>query len=166
MKAQRTAIIAFLLGGAAGALAGQALPGGLRRRGRAPSGDGWTEVDYRGIADGRDHRDGRAAEQRRALIEACIGIADHARDGDPALWRRVTDALAKVGVTTVVPDGAPFDPGIHNALHDEPTDDPARHLTVAATDKPGYADGGDWLRRPVVVVYRHGADTDSGADAD
>jgi hypothetical protein len=99
-----------------------------------------------------------AAKQRAQLVEACIGLADLTRDGNEALWERITDALNAVGVATVIPDGGTFDTAQHDAVDRQPTPDPALHLTIASTDMPGYRDGKRWLRRPQVVVYRHQKD--------
>ena len=97
------------------------------------------------------------AAQRRDLVDAFIGIADAVRDGDDSLWRQVTDALAAAGVTTVAPDGEPFDPERHVPVLAEPTEDAKLHQTVAATGTVGYLDGKTWLRRPEVAVYEQGS---------
>ncbi|MGI8332378.1 nucleotide exchange factor GrpE [Actinomadura scrupuli] len=97
------------------------------------------------------------AAQRRDLIDASIAIADAVRDRDETLWRQVTDALAAAGVTTVAPDGEPFDPERHVPVLAEPTEDAKLHQTVAATGTVGYLDGKTWLRRPEVSVYEQDA---------
>lgn len=101
--------------------------------------------------------DTAAADQRRLLVESLIGLADLVRDSNEALWERISDALAAVGVTTVIPDGGSFDTAQHDAVDRQPTADPDLHMTIASTDMAGYRDGGRWLRRPQVVVYRHQA---------
>jgi hypothetical protein len=100
-------------------------------------------------------------EQRRLLVDACIGLADLVRGNNEALWERITDALAAVDVTTVVPDSHAFDTAQHDAVdrqpapNPDPDPDPSLHLTIASTDMAGYRDGAEWLRRPQVVVYRY-----------
>jgi len=95
-----------------------------------------------------------AAEQRRLLIDACIGIADHARHVNEALWERARQGLTRAGVAVVIPDGEPFDPDVHMSLRPEWTKDPALAGLVYSTIRVGYRDGQVWLRRPEVSVYR------------
>jgi hypothetical protein len=90
--------------------------------------------------------------ERRALIELCLYARDRANSRAAA--DRIDSGLAALGVTTLRPDGQQFDPGQHEAAASVPTDDPARHGTVAETEVPGYADRGVVVRPPVVSVYR------------
>jgi molecular chaperone GrpE len=90
--------------------------------------------------------------ERRALIELCLYARDRANSRAAA--DRIDSGLAELGVTTLRPDGQQFDPGQHEAAASVPTDDPARHGTVAETEVPGYADRGVVVRPPVVSVYR------------
>jgi hypothetical protein len=95
-----------------------------------------------------------ASVDREALVGACIELSDRLRDANPALWRRLCQGLAAVGVEAVVADGQRFDPETHDAVGRESTTDAARHLTVASTEFCGFTDRGRLLRRPEVVVYR------------
>jgi molecular chaperone GrpE len=90
--------------------------------------------------------------ERRGLIELCLYARDRANSRAAA--DRIDSGLADLGVTTLRPDGQQFDPGQHEAAASVPTDDPARHGTVAETEVPGYADRGVVVRPPVVSVYR------------
>jgi molecular chaperone GrpE len=90
--------------------------------------------------------------ERRALIELCLYARD--RVNSSAAADRIDAGLAELGITMLRPDGRPFDPAQHEAAASVPTDDPARHGTVAETEVPGYADRGVVVRPPVVSVYR------------
>ncbi|WFE29282.1 nucleotide exchange factor GrpE [Solwaraspora sp. WMMD791] len=128
-----------------------------------------TDVDEDAAPDGTDQVEpdagptspggagepaGGADTDRTELVRICIDLADRLRDQEPALWQRLTDRLSDAGVQTVLADGERFDPQVHEAVGQVPTDDPAAHLLVASTEFAGYRDGGAWLRRPEVVVYR------------
>jgi len=91
-------------------------------------------------------------DERRALIELCLYARDRANSSAAA--DRIDAGLAGLGITSLRPDGQQFDPGQHEAAASVPTDDPARHGTVAETEVPGYADRGMVVRPPVVSVYR------------
>lgn len=97
----------------------------------------------------------QARSQRAALAEALMGLRDQLPSA--ALGDEAARALAAVGITEVRPDGQPFDPSRHHAVDQVETDDPARHNTVASTERPGYADGDRLVRQPEVVVARHGS---------
>jgi len=129
--------------------------------------DGVTGYDYAGYNGEVDGDEGyvayaevapqlaeleRLRGERRALIELCLYARD--RVNSVAAADRIDAGLAALGITTLRPDGAPFDPGQHEAAASVPTDDPARHGTVAETEVPGYADRGVVVRPPVVSVYR------------
>ena len=90
--------------------------------------------------------------ERAALIQACIYVRD--RTTSKALAERLGAALQQVGVKTIEPAGARFDPAHHEAGGAAPSDDPAKVGTIAAVEVPGYADRGQLLRPPVVTVYQ------------
>ncbi|MFC0863377.1 nucleotide exchange factor GrpE [Sphaerimonospora cavernae] len=113
----------------------------------------WAEIDYEDLAGGPAEEPAAQPARDGELIGICIDIANRLRDDNPALWERLNERLAKVGVDAVVPDGEPFDPEVYDAVDRQPTDDPARHLTVASTLFAGYSDRGTWVRRPEVIVY-------------
>ena len=96
----------------------------------------------------------RLQQERTALIELCLYARD--RVASAAAAERVDAGLAGLGITPLRPDGERFDPARHEAAATVPTEDPARHGTVAETEVPGYADRGALVRPPVVSVYRRG----------
>jgi molecular chaperone GrpE len=67
----------------------------------------------------------------------------------------LVDALAEVGVEPYEPDGARFDPELHEAVGRRMTAEAALDGLVAGTQRPGYRDGGEDLRPPGVLVWRH-----------
>jgi molecular chaperone GrpE (heat shock protein) len=77
---------------------------------------------------------------------------------DRATSKAIADVLGRslqeVGVSTVAPVGARFDPAHHEAGGATPTTDPALAGTIAAVEVPGYVDRGVVLRAPVVTVYK------------
>ncbi|MEJ7648044.1 MAG: nucleotide exchange factor GrpE [Nakamurella sp.] len=94
------------------------------------------------------------AAERRALLELLIYAWDRARS--PGVWERLTTGLAAIGVSVERPDGAAFDPALHEVGGVQSTDDPALVDTVAETEVVGFTDRGTVLREPIVVVYRRG----------
>ena len=93
-------------------------------------------------------------QQRVVLVEALIALRD--KLPSTALGDEAAQALAAVGIHEVRPEGMAFDPAHHRAVHQVATDDPARHNTVAAVERPGYGDGTSTIRPPEVVVAVHG----------
>ena len=79
--------------------------------------------------------------------------------------------LARVASIGLTP-GRDFDPSKLSALDREavdavPTDDPARHRTIASVERPGYLDGDRLIRPAQVVVHRYdGAPADRGVAGD
>lgn len=93
--------------------------------------------------------------QRVVLVEALIALRDKLPSA--ALGDEAAQALAAAGIVEVRPEGMAFDPAHHRAVHQVATDDPARHNTVAAVERPGYSDGTSTIRQPEVVVAVHGS---------
>ena len=93
-------------------------------------------------------------QQRVVLVEALIALRDKLPSA--ALGDEAAQALAAAGIHEVRPEGMAFDPAHHRAVHQVATDDPARHNTVAAVERPGYSDGTSTIRQPEVVVAVHG----------
>ena len=91
------------------------------------------------------------ATERRALISLCLYALDRARSA--GVVERLEAGLAEVGVQAVRPDGARFDPAVHEAGGAEPTDDPALVGLIAETEAAGFVDRGQSLRAPIVIVY-------------
>ncbi|WP_141134533.1 nucleotide exchange factor GrpE [Haloechinothrix alba] len=128
----------------------------FRRRARVPASTGRAErVERAGgtePAAAPSETDMRQLENdRRALIELCLYAIDRARSGGVA--GRLEEGLAGVGVTAVRPDGARFDPGVHEAGGTVPTVDPMLDGVIAETEVAGFVDGETVLRVPVVTVY-------------
>src|SRR5690606_21730091 len=71
-------------------------------------------------------------QERSTLVQACIYVRDRATS--KALADRLGWALQEVGVTTVVPTGARFDPAHHEAGGSAVTNDPAKVGTIAAVE--------------------------------
>lgn len=92
--------------------------------------------------------------QRVVLVEALIALRDQLPSA--ALGQEALQALEGAGVTEVAPVGQPFDAGQHHAVHQEATDDPARHGTIVSVERPGYRDGTTVIRQPEVVVAMNG----------
>ncbi|MGH3729411.1 MAG: hypothetical protein ACRDTU_11775 [Micromonosporaceae bacterium] len=131
----------LLAAGAVGALAFA-----RRKEATAPSA---AAVSDNGVsATQREQSDG----ERSTLIQTCIYVRDRATS--KALQDRLGWALQEVGVATVSPAGARFDPAHHEAGGSATTNDPSRVGTIAAVEVPGYIDRGVVLRAPVVTVYR------------
>jgi molecular chaperone GrpE (heat shock protein) len=93
------------------------------------------------------------AHQREALVRAAIDIRDHLTSA--ALADRLGQALWAAGVGEVRADGEPFDPQRHQAVDHVATAERSLDGTVAATERPGYVDGGAVVRPPQVVVHRY-----------
>jgi molecular chaperone GrpE len=95
----------------------------------------------------------RLVRERKALVDACIIVAD--QSGSEMLREHVTEALEVAGVQAIRADGERFDQERHRAVGRVPTEDASRHGVVASTQLEGYADGDDVIRKPEVLVYRH-----------
>lgn len=102
-----------------------------------------------------DQTSAQRAEQleaeRSTLVQTCVYVRDRATS--KALADRLGWALQEVGVSTVTPNGARFDPAHHEAGGSAPTADPAQVGAIAAVEVPGYVDRRVVLRAPVVTVY-------------
>lgn len=94
----------------------------------------------------------QAEGERGTLVQTCVYVRDRATS--KAIADTLGRALQDVGVSTVAPVGARFDPAHHEAGGATPASDPAQVGTIAAVEVPGYVDRGIALRAPVVTVYR------------
>lgn len=90
--------------------------------------------------------------ERRQLIDLLIYAWDRAKS--PGVWERLTEGLGAVGVSILRPDGESFDPARHEVGGVEPTEDDDLVDRIAETELVGFADRGQVIREPVVVVYR------------
>src|SRR3954463_6712162 len=84
----------------------------------------------------------RAAERLVAdllpVLDACEAAIGHgAADVEP-IHKSLLDVLEKAGLTRVNPEGATFDPTIHEAVMHEPGDDDTPETVVSANLRTGY----------------------------
>ncbi|BCJ35397.1 hypothetical protein Athai_29000 [Actinocatenispora thailandica] len=105
-----------------------------------------------GADPGLAQRAEQAETERGSLIQTCVYVRDRATS--KAIADVLGRSLQEVGVTTVAPVGARFDPAHHEAGGATPTTDSALAGTIAAVEVPGYVDRGVVLRAPVVTVYK------------
>ncbi|WP_436492937.1 nucleotide exchange factor GrpE [Actinokineospora sp. HUAS TT18] len=99
----------------------------------------------------------QALDERRSLVTLCLYAHDRARSSGVA--ERIEEGLAAVGVDAVRPDGARFDPALHEAGGTVATADDSLDGTVAETEVVGFSDRGQVLRPPIVTVYTSKATT-------
>jgi hypothetical protein len=133
--------VVLLLGLGAGVAGGAALMASRQRSAVAPVAAAGPPV---GAA---------TADDRRRLVQELIDVRDHV--SSEALRASIGSALAEVGVLELsVPAGTTFDPQLHKGVDRVATDDPGLDRTVSETERPGYADRGETVRLPEVVVRR------------
>lgn len=149
----RTAAVGFVGAALAGGLAVALLMAGRRETaGAVPVASAPPAV---GGDPGGAARLEQVESERATLVQTCVYVRDRATS--KAIADTLGRALAEVGVTTLAPVGAVFDPAHHEAGGATATRDPAQAGTIAAVEVPGYLDRGAVLRAPVVTVYREGA---------
>ena len=71
--------------------------------------------------------------------------------GIQALVKQQNDILAKLGITEIQSDGAPFDPNFHNAIMHEENPEVGENIVVQTFQK-GYVRGEKVLRHAMVKV--------------
>jgi molecular chaperone GrpE len=96
----------------------------------------------------------QAMAERRSLVQLCLYALDRAKS--PGVVERLEEGLAGVGVAAIRPDGARFDPALHEAGGTVATTDENLDGVVAETEVVGFSDRGDVLRVPIVTVYSKG----------
>ncbi len=104
-------------------------------------------------------------------LERAVSAAQNATDvqsiveGVRMVLRFYEDALGRLGVEKVPSVGQPFDPGLHEAVQQVPSDSPVG--TVVTEMAPGYKLGGKLVRPAVVAVAvpRPAGDGAGNADA-
>ena len=74
-------------------------------------------------------------------------------EGMQLTLRMLGDAMQKFGVERIDPQGAPFDPNLHQALSVQPRDDVPPNTVVVVVQK-GYALNGRLVRPAMVMVSR------------
>ncbi|MGF7234260.1 MAG: hypothetical protein ACQSGP_04765 [Frankia sp.] len=93
------------------------------------------------------------ADERELIVRGCMDLADRLRDDRPTLFRKALRDLATVGVTPVIADGHRVDELRHDVIGAKPTTDPTFHRTIASTERLGFTDRGELIRKPCVIVY-------------
>lgn len=90
--------------------------------------------------------------ERAKMVDLLLYARD--RVASPAVASRMDDNLAQLGIQLIVPQvGDRFDPQQHEASATVQTDDPGLHGTIAEIELPGYRDGEQTVRHPIVTVY-------------
>lgn len=93
----------------------------------------------------------QALTERRTLVQLCLYALDRARSA--GVTERIEETLGTIGVSALRPDGAKFDPTLHEAGGTVDTENAELDGTVAETEVVGFSDRGTTLRVPVVTVY-------------
>jgi len=143
----------------------------------------WRDVAARAQADLENYRKRMAREKteaiqfaNRALLESLLPVVDNfemglkaARaegEGSPVyqgmsmVQRQLHDFLVGQGVTAIEPEGEKFDPNLHEALKQEPSETvPEGH--VVAVVRPGYLLRERILRAANVIVSSGPGETES-----
>ncbi len=83
-----------------------------------------------------------AAAEARVLHDAIVMID-----------RKMRKELQSAGLESIIPDGEPFDPSLHEAVATLAAPDPAQDQHVAATFQAGYCFKGQLIRPARVQVY-------------
>lgn len=125
---------------------------------RGEPGDPEAE-DYVLYSEVKPHLEALVALQ--AERDQMIGLLLYARDrvSSPAVATRMDESLAVLGITVIAPElGEVFDASRHEASATVPTEDAARHGTIAEIEQAGYCDGDRVVRHPIVTVYSVDAD--------
>lgn len=87
-------------------------------------------------------------------LEAAEGSADGTlAKGVSLVAEKLTTTLAGLGLVRLDPLGDPFDPSLHEAVQQLPSDEPLDEPVVDSTLRPGYRLG-DRVLRPAMVVVR------------
>jgi hypothetical protein len=146
----KTAAVGFVGAGLAGGIAVVLLLAARRDDGKEST--VVSAPPTAGADPGLAQRAEQAEAERGSLVQTCVYVRDRATS--KAIADVLGRSLQEVGVSTVAPVGARFDPAHHEAGGATPTIDPALAGTIAAVEVPGYVDRGVVLRAPVVTVYK------------
>ncbi|HEX8946932.1 MAG TPA: nucleotide exchange factor GrpE [Candidatus Paceibacterota bacterium] len=101
----------------------------------------------------------RAAEAFLPALDALERAQAHGDipEGFAGIARQLTSAFAALGVQEVpAAVGDAFNPALHEAMGQEPTDDPAKDETITLVLEKGWLSGGKVIRPAKVRVARHG----------
>ena len=91
--------------------------------------------------------------QRVAHLDPAKTAAAAVIDGVSLVERKISDTLAREGLTRIGEVGEPFDPHRHDAISTLPAPSPEQAGLVAAVAVPGYEFGSQLLRPAQVLVY-------------
>ncbi|HET9334075.1 MAG TPA: nucleotide exchange factor GrpE [Gemmatimonadota bacterium] len=91
--------------------------------------------------------------QRVAHLDPAKTAAAGVIDGVSLVERKISDTLAREGLTRIGEVGEPFDPHRHEAISTLPAASPEQAGLVAAVAVPGYEFGSQLLRPAQVLVY-------------
>ena len=115
------------------------------------------------LREGAAQRDAGKAELAGPLLEVLddldrtLQAADGSADPDLAkgvtlVASKFTTTLSKVGLERIDATGVEFDPKVHEAVQQQPADEPAEEPVVVQVLRPGYRLGQRTLRPAMVVV--------------
>jgi molecular chaperone GrpE len=115
------------------------------------------------LREGKAQRDAGKADLAGPLLEALddldrtLQAADGSPDKDLAkgvslVASKFTTTLSRVGLERVEATGVPFDPNVHEAVQQQPADEPTDEPVVVQVLRPGYRLGDRTLRPAMVVV--------------
>ena len=115
------------------------------------------------LREGAAQRDAGKADIAAPLLEVLddldrtLAAADDSSDKDLAkgvalVASKVTTTLARVGLERIEATGVPFDPNVHEAVQQQPADEPTDEPVVVQVLRPGYRLGQRTLRPAMVVV--------------
>jgi molecular chaperone GrpE len=115
------------------------------------------------LREGAAQRDAGKADVAGPLLEVLddldrtLAAADGSADQDLAkgvalVASKFTTTLTKVGLERVEATGVPFDPNVHEAVQQQPADEPTDEPVVVQVLRPGYRLGQRTLRPAMVVV--------------
>jgi molecular chaperone GrpE len=86
------------------------------------------------------------------VLDACDAAIGHGATDVEPIHKSLLDVLEKAGLTRVNPEGAIFDPTIHEAVMHEPGDDDTPETVVTANLRTGYLWNGRVVRPAMVKV--------------
>jgi molecular chaperone GrpE len=92
----------------------------------------------------------RLVDRLLPVLDACEAALTHNADAVQPIADALTEALAKEGLEVIAPQGAPFDPTLHEAVMHEASEDSEQ--TVTEVLRTGYAWNGKVVRAAMVKV--------------
>lgn len=95
---------------------------------------------------------GQVAAELLPVLDACDAAVGHGAVDVEPICKALIEALGRVGLERMAPEGAPFDPNLHDAVMHEPDDGSGGEATVTEVLRPGYVWKGQVLRAAMVKV--------------